>query len=525
MDQPTKKIIELTKELALKKFSNHEDFFKLIQKICSKKEIPLPRYSEIFAVYQKLKKQGKIKKNPFLEEIKKRPIRSLSGVAIVAVLTKPWPCPGQCFYCPLEKGVPKSYLSGEPAVERAKKLNFDPYLQAKKRIEILEKNNHPVDKIELIVIGGTWSYLPSKYQTWFIKRCFDGANFSSSKNLAEAQKKNENSKHRIIGITLETRPDYIDEDELRRMRKLGCTRVEIGVQSTDNKILKKNKRGHGVEETIEATRLLKDAGFKICYHLMPGLYGSSPKKDLLVFKKIFSQPEFQPDMIKIYPCVVTKGSQLYQAYKKGEYKPYSDKQLINLLIKIKKIIPPYVRINRLIRDIPSWQIQGGSKVSNLRQTIQEKAKEQGVFCQCIRCREIKTGKIKKQDLKLIKREYSASNGKEIFLSFENEKENKLIAFCRLRLPEKNNKFIFSVLKDSALIRELHTYGQLVEIDKKNKKASQHLGLGKKLIKEAEKIARKKGYHKMAIIAGIGVREYYRHLGYRLQNTYLIKLLK
>ncbi|MBU4369449.1 tRNA uridine(34) 5-carboxymethylaminomethyl modification radical SAM/GNAT enzyme Elp3 [Patescibacteria group bacterium] len=586
-----KQLNTLVKKLVQKRISSLPQFSKLKHQLAGQLKIPPVRNFDILKTYQKLKKKKQVKTNIFLQkQLKKRPIRSLSGVAVVAVLTKPWPCPGKCLYCPLEKGVPKSYLSGEPAVERAKILKYDPYQQVKKRIEVLKNNNHPVDKIELIVIGGTWSYLPKKYQTWFIKRCFDGANppkFSkktwAGKTLAEAQKRNEKAKHRIIGITLETRPDYITPKEIIRMRKLGCTRVEIGVQIIDDKVLKINNRGHGVKEIIYATKLLKNAGLKICYHIMPGLLGSNPQKDLKMFKKLFANPDFQPDMLKIYPCVVTKGSQLYGLYKSKKYKPYTDKQLMNLLIKMKSIVPEYVRINRLIRDIPAWQIQGGSKISNLREYVQKQmnpvrnftnksmkkknvmalqkkrisngVKEQKKICSCIRCREIKNESINIKNLKLKKQKYIASQGQEIFLSFEDVKQNKLAAFLRLRLPQINNQTLPG-LENAAIIRELHTYGQLVEIhpvksrkagsptakfnrvEKTSKKAAQprkvlinqdnvaqHLGLGKKLMAEAEKIAKEQGYKKIAVISGVGVRDYYRHLGYRLQNTYLVKSLK
>ncbi len=524
MKKQNEKIGILVKKLILKKICSLDDLAKEKQKLCSELQISLPGNTDILEAYQKLKKSRKINACEFFEKkLKKRPVRSLSGVAVVAVLTKPWPCPGRCLYCPLEKGIPKSYLSGEPAVERAKTLSYKPFLQVKKRIEMLEKGGHPVDKIELIVIGGTWSYLPKKYQTWFIKRCFDAANKSISKNLDRAQKINEKAKHRMIGITLETRPDYITPQEIIRMRRLGCTRVELGIQIVDDKILTKNKRGHKIKEIIKATELLKNAGFKICYHLMPGLYGSSPQNDFKKINEIFINQNFQPDMVKIYPCVVTKGSGLYQLWKKGKYKPYLDRQLINLLIKVKLIIPPYVRINRLIRDIPAWQIKGGSKISNLRELVQKKMEKLRETCQCIRCREIKGEKINVKKLKFISREYPASGGEEIFLSFENIEKNKIVAFLRLRLP-RNADQIFPVLKNAVLIRELHTYGQLVKINKKNKQAFQHLGLGKKLMAEAEKIALNHGYKKIAVISGIGVRGYYRHLGYRLKNTYMIKAI-
>ena len=523
------KLKSLVKKLAKNKFHSNEDFSVLSRNLANQLSMPMPSKFKILKIYGILKRQKKIKSNQYFEkQLKKRPVRSLSGVAVVSVLTKPWPCPGRCIYCPSEKGIPKSYLSGEPAVERAKLLKYDPYLQVRKRIETLGKIGHPTDKIELIVIGGTWSYLPKQYQNWFIKRCFEGANSTNNKKqitnnkLEWLQKINERVKHRIIGLTLETRPDYITSQEILRMRKLGCTRVEIGVQVIDDKILKKNKRGHGVREIIRATKLLKDAGFKICYHIMPGLPGSTIKKDLVMFKTLFTNPDFRPDMLKVYPCVVTKGSALYKLWKEKKYKPYSDKELINLLVRMKLSVPPYVRINRLIRDIPSWQIKGGSKISNLREVVQAIMKTKGLRCQCIRCREVKDLRLKVKDLRLIKTEYEASGGKEIFLSFEDPKFDKLAAFLRLRLPgSKVYSLPFKVLQDAALIREIHTYGQLIPLNHKST-AVQHLGIGKKLIKKAEEIAGKNGYKKIAVIAGIGVRQYYQKLGYYLKNTYMVK---
>ncbi|MDD5222124.1 MAG: radical SAM protein, partial [Patescibacteria group bacterium] len=304
---------DFVSELAQKNIKNSEQFLNLKKKLISQTKIQPPNNTTILSIYRELKEKENLSPNYYFEKkLKKRPIRSLSGVAVVSVLTSPRPfgteqslsCPHHCLYCPTEKGIPKSYLSGEPAVERAKKLSFDPFWQVKKRIEVLAKNGHPTDKIELIVIGGTWSYLPTKYQTWFIKRCFDGANRKVSKNLNQAQKLNEKGEHRIIGITLETRPDYINAQEIKKMRELGCTRVELGVQNIDDKILKQNQRGHSINETIKATELLKDTGFRVCYHIMPGMFGATVKKDLIMFKKLFSLPNFQPDMLKIYPCVV-----------------------------------------------------------------------------------------------------------------------------------------------------------------------------------------------------------------------------
>lgn len=479
----------------------------------------IPTNISLLKAYHELLGSNKIKKSLYLENVlKTRKIRTLSGITAITVITKPYPCPGNCLYCPDEIDMPKSYLANEPACMRAVLTKFDPYKQVEARINSLKITGHFTDKIELIVLGGTWSYYPSRYQIWFIKRCFDACNKKPSKNLKTAQKLNEKAKNRIIGLTLETRPDYITTKEIKRMRWLGCTRVELGIQSIYEDILNKNRRGHNVKTSIKATRLLKNAGLKITYHMMLNLPGSSLKKDEKMFEKIFSNSDFQPDQLKIYPCVVLKTSPLYKIWKNKKYKPYSQKQLINLLVKIKEKIPPYVRIIRVIRDIPSQSITAGNKISNLRQVIQKKIKK----CRCIRCREVRNQESRIRNQELIRREYEASGGKEIFLSFEDTKNDKILAFLRLRLT---NSWNLPALKNCALIREVHTYGQTVPISKKIKNAQQHKNLGKKLIKKAEKIIKKEtNYKKIAVIAGIGVREYYRKLDYKLKDEYMIKNL-
>jgi elongator complex protein 3 len=491
--------------------------------------------SEILSIYYNLLKNKKIERNKILEEILRiRKIRTLSGVAIVAILTRPYKCPGSCFFCPTQKNVPKSYLKDEPAVMRAIMCDYNPYEQVKMRIRALEATGHNVDKIELIVIGGTWSFLPQKYQNWFIKECFRACNEYGLKShryqklgLEKQQKINEKAKYRIIGITLETRPDFINEKEIKKMRKLGCTRVEIGVQTIFDDILKLNKRGHALKEIIKATLLLKDAGFKICYHLMPNLPGSSIKKDKQVFEKIFSGPDFQPDLLKIYPCVVLKTAPLYKWFKNKKYKPYSQKQLFELLMFIKKNIPYYCRIQRLIRDIPTNNIVAGCLIPNLRQELQKQMKKEGWQCKCIRCREVKNDYNPKDKIKLFRQDYNGSQGKEIFLSFETTDRKKLFSLLRLRIPSqilnKKSHFI-KELQNSAIIRELHTFGQMVPVAEK-KIAPQHKGLGKKLIKIAEKITKKEfSLNKISVISGIGVKEYYKKLGFAPNGTYMTKNL-
>ncbi len=519
----------ITRQLIKDKPETRRNLSDLKRQAAGKFKLPPPLSADIFKIYQKLLRQKKIKRDLKLEMLlKKREVRTISGVAPIAVLTKFYPCPGRCAYCPTEKNMPKSYLSNEPAVMRAITFNFDPKKQVAGRIQVLEMNGHPTDKLELIVIGGTWSALPDRYQKWFIQKCFDGANGRKSKTLAAAQKINETAKHRIIGITLETRPDYITPEEILKMRELGATRVELGVQSIYDSILQRNRRGHNVAATIRATKILKDAGFKICYHIMPNLPGSTTARDLKMFREIFSNPDFQPDMIKIYPCVVTRGSEIYAWWKQKKYKPYSEKQLVELLINIKKIIPPYVRVNRLIRDIPGPSIAAGNKVSNLREVVTAEMARRGLACKCIRCREIghqKNGIVDlslRQPPKMFIKKYQASGGMEYFISFASPDKKILYAFVRLRIPNFKTPPILPELKDAALIRELHTYGHLVPIDKNSPGATQHLGLGKKLMVEAEKIVRKSKIKKMAVISGIGVREYYKKLGYKREGTYMVK---
>lgn len=534
---------EAIKEL-IEKFSKdiktRDDLEAVKRALCKKYKVKEILNSDILKEYRDLLVKKEIKISLPLEKIlRKRSVRTMSGIAPVAVLTKSYPCPGTCAYCPHESDVPASYLSNEPAVMRAIRCGYDPYKQVALRLHALENNGHEPTKIEIIVIGGTWSYLPKRYQYWYIANCFAAANdyqklkinlkrpaklekFKSglkavyAQNLSleklkeilkKEQKKNETAKYNIIGLTLETRPDYIDDLELITMRDLGCTRVEIGVQAIDDKILKLNKRGHGVKEIAEATKLLKEYGFKVTYHLMPALPGATPKKDLEMFKQLFSDERFQPDQIKFYPTVVTKGSLLYRWYKAGKYKPYTDKELQELIVECKKVVPTYVRIIRLIRDIPGESIIAGNKITNLRQIM----KDRGVKCNCIRCREVKDRIISDPKINIVK--YPSSDGVEYFISADSQDDKVLYGFCRLRI-DRNSPIA------PAIIRELHVYGQLVSIG--NTKKVQHSGLGTKLLATAEKIAKENKIKKIAVISGVGVRGYYRKFGYKLDKSYMIK---
>ena len=524
------------------KIENQEELTAFKRKISKKYKIKTLSNFELFEFYQKLLKEKRIKRSQKLEKIlKSRPIRSLSGIVNVSVLTKPYPCPGKCIFCPTERGMPKSYLSGEPAAERAKNLNFNPYLQMKKRIEMLKFEGHPTDKIELRIVGGSWSFYPKDYQAWFIKECFRAANEkmyrvnSRSRNnttyllkeLEKEQRKNERAKNRIVGISIETRPDLINEKEIKWLRKLGVTMVEMGVQSVFDEILEKNETGLSAEKIALATKILKDAGFKVLYHLMPNLFGSNPNLDKKCFEIVFSDERFKPDWIKIYPTVVTKGSRFYKLWEEGRFKTYSDEELIELLIQIKRDLPYWVRVTRILRDIPSTKIVAGCKISNLREIVQKEMKREGLSCHCIRCREVRERYDPKEKVYLFREDYEASGGKEIFLSFENKNRTKLYSYLRLRIPSQifeKKKHFLPVLENSAIIREIQTFGEMVPIGIK-KIAPQHRGLGKRLVKMAEKIVKEEvALKKIAVISGIGVREYWRRLNYRLKDTYMFKVI-
>lgn len=474
----------------------------------------------IVKTYLALIKKGEIKEDPnFLSLFRKRKIRSLAGVSVITVLTKPYYCPGKCVFCPTEKDMPKSYLSNEPGAMRAVLNDFDPYRQVSTRLKSLQNQGHPTDKIELIVLGGTFSAYPKIYQTSFIRNCFNALNNTTFRKLADAQKYNETTKHRCVALSLETRPDHITKKELSHFRKLGCTKLQIGIQSVYDNVLKLNKRGETVEQGQKALQIARDAGFKCSIHIMPGLPGSTPEKDLNMMKQLFSDPAYKPDFLKIYPCTVVPFSELEKWWKQGKYTPYDDQTLLKLIIESKKLIPEYCRIDRLIRDIPGESILAGNLDTNLRQIIQNKNKKP--ICRCIRCREIRNQAVNKEHIVYREQKFEASKGQEFFLTYEDEKEDKLLSLLRLRFP---SEYFIRELQNSAIIREIHTYGFQIKIGKKSTDAPQHLGLGQKLLKKAEKISQKNGFKRIAVIASIGTREYYRKRGYHLEGTYMIKNL-
>ncbi|MBT7553068.1 tRNA uridine(34) 5-carboxymethylaminomethyl modification radical SAM/GNAT enzyme Elp3 [bacterium] len=535
-----KNIIDnIVKELANQDYPDELTFSTTLRKISNKYKIPPLTKATLISNYRQLIKNGELKEDKkFAQLLTKRAVRTMSGVSVITVLSKPFVCPGKCVYCPTEPDMPKSYLSNEPAAMRAKLNLFDAFRQVTMRIKALENNGHEVDKLEVLILGGTWSVYPEKYQQEFVRDLFYAANVFGQEeqreklSLAEEQKINEDTKYKIIGLTLETRPDFISETEIKKMRTLGCTRVQLGVQHTDNKILDLIQRGHTIEQSIKATRLLKEVGIKVDHHYMPDLPGSTPAKDLEMMKYVFSSPDLQPDQLKIYPCIVNEFAELSQWLKDDKYKPYSESELLNLLLEIKKITPPYMRINRLIRDIPEESILGGNKITNLRQALQQKLKERGESCHCLRCREVRNEEIDINQIELVTREYKASCGTEYFLSFENKDRTKVYAFLRLRINDKPAKNIFPELENASLVRELHVYGKMIpvtndETDDENEAVSktQHLGLGKRLMAKAEEITQEQGLNKVAVISGIGVRNYYRKLGYKSEDTYVTKNLK
>lgn len=445
-----------------------------------------------------------------------KPARTLSGVTIIAVMTKPEECPGNCMFCPNYKNAPKSYTGFEPAAMRGKLNQYNPYKQIKDRIKQLESTGHPTTKIELIVMGGTFPATSYTYQKNFMIKIYQAITDSKSKDLDYLKKKAMTSKRRLVGLTFETRPDFCDEKIIRRLIDFGATRIEIGVQSTDNKILDYVKRGHGIKETIYATEKMKDSGLKVLYHMMLNLPSSTYKKDLKMFHDIFKNEKYSPDMIKIYPCLVTKYTELEKDYYSGKYVSYSDEKIIKLIADIKEDVPKWVRIMRIQRDIPATKIIAGVKKSNLREYVKKELEKRNKKCNCIRCREPGKNEItefKNYSIEII--EYKASKGTEYFISAE--KNNCLLGFIRLRIPFK--PFLEELNNKTGIVRELHVYGQATELEDKN---IQHRGIGKKLLKTAEKIAKENKMKEIAVISGIGVREYYKKQGYYLKGAYMFK---
>ena len=489
--------------------------------------------SMLVSIYNELVASGEMEADArLLERIRMKPMRTLSGVTTVTVLTKPYPCPGKCIFCPTDVRMPKSYLPDEPGAMRAVEHQFDPFAQVRSRIMQLESLGHPTDKIELLILGGTWSSYKRDYQEWFVKRCFDAMNDFSNlpseeiklakDDLPNSHTYNETTHHRNVGLVIETRPDEITSAEIRWLRHLGVTKVQMGAQSLDDRILEMNKRGHDVECTRKATALLRAAGFKIVLHWMPNLHGATPESDREDFARLWN--DFCPDEIKIYPNQLLANAELYEYWQRGEFKPHTTEELIDLIADIKPTIPRYCRVNRVIRDIPSTNVVEGNRRTSLRQDVQDEMKRRGTKCQCVRCREVKGKSVSTEALQLDDLVYQAGAGEEHFISYVTP-DDKLAGFVRLSLPGKDTPQTgVSDLDGAALIREVHVYGQSLPVGAEKKGAAQHAGLGTRLLEEAERIAIANGFKRMAVISAVGTRGYYVRRGFERGELYLTKNL-
>jgi len=532
-------------ELLKKEFDTIFNFIKMINRKfkinCSK--------IDLIKIYNNLGYEDYDLKQKLIKKIQK----SQSGIISVTVLTsgtpeyiddkgelikKTFSCLHNCSYCPNEipsednnwVQQPRSYLFTEPAVLRANQNGFDPIRQMNSRITSLINMGHQIDKIELLVLGGTWSEYPKEYQEQFITRLYYAANVfydiikRDVLSLEEELLINETAKIHIIGLTLEMRSDSININEIKRLRRFNCTRVQLGIQHTDNEVLKMNNRGESIEKTKKAIKLLKDNCYKIDGHIMLNLYGSSVEKDAIMLDKILTDPDLQLDQLKIYPCAIVPFTKIKELYEKGIYIPYNDKYLYELIKNFKIKITKQFRINRIIRDISGHYIIGGysQQFTSIRQVLENDMKANGWKCHCIRCREIKGNIVNYDDIKLEVLEYPASDGKEYFISYETDKY--LIGFIRLRIVNIDIINKGTVLENCGLIRELHVYSSLTNVGDNDSFSLQHKGYGRKLIEKAEEITKSFDIPKLAIIAGTGVRNYYRKYGYELVDTYMIKSL-
>lgn len=568
-------------EVALLESANGKDLQRIFRKY-PKSETGLFRKSDVAIALNTFVESKEVSLTAEeLDQIKKnlrtKETRTISGVTPVTVLTKPFPCPGKCIFCPNDVRMPKSYLSDEPGAQRATRNKFDPYAQTFNRLLAYKAIGHATDKIELIILGGTWTSYPETYQIWYVKRCFDamndfhektsglpieieydqpfeeksleeidGTKLSKTYNqvisqallpkrelaqketatwdeLFASQIKNESSIARCVGLVIETRPDEINEDEIIRIRKLGATKTQIGFQSLNDDVLEKNKRGHDVNTTRKAVNMLRSAGFKIHAHWMPNLYGSNPEMDIKDFKKMFSDPDFKPDELKVYPCSLIASAELMQYYKKDLWKPYTDEELTKVLTEVYKETPKYCRITRMIRDIGSQDIVTGNKKTNFRQIIEQKLQQENAVVNEIRSREIRNKQVQPEELKIDIVEYDTSIATEYFIQYIND-EDQIAGFLRLSLPKNSSDHFIQELKTTAIIREIHIYGQSIKLGSKESGKAQHLGLGKNLIQKAEKLSLEKGFKKLAVISSVGTREYYRKNGFNDSELYQIKSL-
>ncbi len=475
----------------------------------------------LVAAYHQLTESGEWDPEPgVLSRIRMKPVRTLSGVTTVTVLTKPYPCPGKCIFCPTDERLPKSYLPDEPGARRGVEHHFDPFGQVESRLQALQAVGHPIDKVELLILGGSWCAYQKEYQEWFVRRCFDAMNGVDSTSLEQAQALNEGATSRNVGLSIETRPTDIKPKTLANLRRLGVTKLQIGVQSLDDHILERNQRGHTVADTRQAVALLRAAGFKIVLHWMPNLLGATPESDRVDFARLWD--DLCPDELKIYPTQLLANAELYEYWQRGDYTPYTTEELIALIADIKPSIPRYCRVNRVIRDIPSENVVAGNKRTSLRLDVQQELARRGTPCQCIRCREVGKSQVDVADLHLDDLVYQAGGAEEHFLSFVTP-DDRLAGFLRLSLPGKDSPATgMADLQGAAIIREVHVFGQSLEVGAEQLGAAQHSGLGTQLLHHAEAIATQHGFRRMAIISAVGTRQYYLERGFQRGELYLIK---
>ena len=498
--------------------------------------------SDLVAGFRLLIDEGEIDPDPLLlDRIRMKPVRTSSGVAPVTVLTAPAGCPGQCIFCPDDLRMPKSYIYDEPGAQRAERDGFDPFKQTLGRIDAFESIGHDTSKVELLILGGTWSAYGQDYREWFVRRCFDAMNsyrdpgYVTSSSLEEAQQSNVLSANRNVGLVVETRPDWITPDEIRHMRRLGVTKVQIGVQSLDDEVLELNKRGHTVAEVRQALGLLRTAGFKLHLHWMPNLYGATLDSDRVSFRRFYDDPAIRPDELKIYPCSLIAGTELYQKWLAGDYYPYSEPELVALLADIKPTVPPYTRINRLFRDIPAHHIEAGVKTSNLREVVQKELTRRGERCGCIRCREVRRQQVREEALRLTVSTYTTDLTVEHFLQFvvveegerdshaANQERAPLAGFLRLSLPKTptaGSRAFLEEIRGNAMIREVHVYGPALAIGRSEAGAAQHVGVGTRLLAEARRLSRAAGFDRISVIAATGTQAYYAARGFEPGDLYM-----
>lgn len=501
----------------------NKDVKREIKRICVKYSLErIPRNYEILASvsgqdFAKLQKA-----------LIRKPVKTASGVAVIALMPKPYACPhGRCTYCPggIEFNTPNSYTGREPSTQNAIANSYDPKKQVLDKLNHLTGYGHDSAKIELVIVGGTFLFMPRDYQISFIKSCFDALNGFDSPDLESAKKNNEKANIRNVGFTIETKPDYCKTQHVDWMLDYGITRVEIGVQSLHERVYQIVNRGHTFEDVVESFQISKDAGYKIVAHMMPGLPTITPEEDIEDFKKLFSDPALRPDMLKIYPTLVLENTALYQSYKEGKFTPYSQEDMMTVLTEMKRIIPRWARIMRMQREISSDQIIAGPNLGNLRQLVQQNLKKQNFSCKCIRCREagLSESTINIDDIKLNRDSYESSRGQEVFLSYDDSKD-RIFGFLRLRKPS-DITHRREVTGNTCIVRELHVYGKSLKLGERDRDSVQHLGLGKNLMGEAERISREEfDAKKLLVISAVGTREYYRKMGYLTDGPYMSKEL-